>query len=267
MNFWRIHSPEYENDYKYSYINGGISHPYGMPGIKCDICLQKWGGNRILPFECPPSLRDNKNIKEGWPISREQHQALQSEVIKEFSKIGINCPPLEPGDDFQPCYLDVPSKPCMDFLWAAYKTLVISERIKKLFELMKVQDIVFCPVILHKIGKRSARLPAPIPSTSEPEDLINELPLLEKNNSVGPYYEVIIQSESNYGSGAEPIAVCSGCGRKTFRNNEDRFLMQESMWKGGDIFFLAGTLHVVVTDKLKDALQELRAKNVEFKML
>ena len=267
MKFWRIGEPEYESDYKHSYINGGISHPYGMPGIECDVCHQKWGGSRILPLECPTSLRDNKNIKEGWPVSREQHRVLQSEVIKEFSKHGINCPRLEPGDDFQPCYLDVPSKPCADFLWASYRALVISERTKKLLELMKVKDVIFYPVILRKIGKRNARLPAPIPSTGEPEDLINELPLLEQTDSVGPYFEALIQSESNYAPGAEPSFVCSGCGRRTFSNNEDRFVMRESMWRGQNIFYLAGTLHVIISDMLKRALQEFKATNVSYRPL
>jgi hypothetical protein len=265
MKYWRICSPEYESDYHYSYINGGLDHPYGMPGINCDVCHQKWGGSRILPLECPLSLRNIKHIQEGWPISPEEHQVLQSEVLKEFSKIGIDCPPLKPGDDFQPCYLDVPSKPSADFLWASGKTLVVSDRIKKLFELTKVQGIVFCPITLRKIGKRNAKLPAEVPSTGEPEDLINELPMLDQPaDSVRQYFEVIIQSESSYAPGAEPSAVCPGCGRETFRNNEDRFVMKESMWNGEDIFYLRGTLHIIITQRLKSALQQSMATNVQY---
>src|SRR5262245_13751720 len=35
-----------------------------------------------------------------------------------------------------------------------------------------------CQVVLRKIGKRNAKLPAPIPRSGEPEDLIPEAPLL-----------------------------------------------------------------------------------------
>lgn len=40
--------------------------------------------------------------------------------------------------------------------------------------------------------------------------------------------------------------------------------MVESMWKGADIFFLPGTLHIVVTDRVRMAVEDLRATNVRF---
>jgi hypothetical protein len=43
MQFWRIFNPDYESDYQHSYINGGLEHPFGMPGIECDVCHQTWG--------------------------------------------------------------------------------------------------------------------------------------------------------------------------------------------------------------------------------
>jgi hypothetical protein len=172
MQFWQITHPDYESDYQSSYINGTLEHPYGMPGIECHICHQTWGGSRILPFECPPLLKKHKHIKEGWPISPEEHGLLQQEVQRELKKTGLNCPPLLPGDSFQPCYLDVPSRPQSDFLWAGLGSIVVSQRIKSLFEFLDIRGVFFCPVTFRKIGKRNARLPAPIPSTGEPEDII-----------------------------------------------------------------------------------------------
>jgi len=133
-----------------------------------------------------------------------------------------------------------------------------------LFESLGVASVAYSPVTLRKVGKREARLPAPIPSTGEPEDIIHEVPLLTRTNSIGPYFELVIQSESGYAPGAEPLSICSGCGRETFPDTEARFVMVESMWKGADIFFLAGTLYIVVTDRVRQALQDLRATNVQF---
>jgi hypothetical protein len=36
------------------------------------------------------------------------------------------------------------------------------------------------------------------------------------------------------------------------------------MWKGADIFFLATTLYIVITDSLKKALQAINPTNVQF---
>jgi hypothetical protein len=264
MRFWQLYNPDYESDYQHSYINGGLEHPFGLPGVKCDICHQTWGGGRILPFECPISLRNHKNIKASWPIKLEQHRALQQEVQNEFNKIGISCPPLRPGDSFQPCYLDVPSKPRADFLWASLHSLVVSERVKNLFETIKVEQVIFCPINLRKIGKRNARLPAPIPSTGEPEDLIEEVPMLAKTDSVGPYFELIVQAKAGYRPGYEPISVCSGCGRETLPESDKNCEMLESMWRGTDIFSANGMLHV--TENLKLALQRMKVTNVQFQI-
>lgn len=265
MQFWRLEHPDYRSDYQHSYINGSLEHPFGLPGVRCDVCRQTWGGSRILPFELPASLRGHKNLKERWPISLEQHQALQREVQEEFLRTGIVVPSFEPGDDFQPCYLDIPSRPRADFIWGCLGSVVISERIRELFHSLGVASVSYSPVTLRKVGKREARLPAPIPSTGEPEDIIQEVPLLTCTDSIGPYFEMVIQSESDYAAQARLLSTCSGCGRETLPDTDARFVMVESMWKGTDIFFLAGTLHIVVTDRVRQALQDFSATNVHFK--
>ena len=65
MQFWRLEAPEYDSDYRQTYINGSLEHPFGLPGVRCDVCQQTWGGSRILPFECPASLRGHRNLTDG----------------------------------------------------------------------------------------------------------------------------------------------------------------------------------------------------------
>jgi hypothetical protein len=267
MQFWRLECPVYDSDYKDSYINGDLEHPFGLPGVECDVCHETWGGSGILPFECPASLRSHEHLKEPWPISLKQHQALQREVQDELRRAGISVPVLRPGDSFQPCYLDIPSRPRADFIWASLGSVLISERIRQLFESLNIRSVSYSPVTLRKVGKREARLPAPIPSTGEPEDIIHEVPLLTRTDSIGPYFELVVQSESGYAPEAAPLSICAGCGRETFPDNDKRLVMVDSMWKGADIFFLASTLYIVVTDRVRQALKDSKASNVQFELL
>jgi hypothetical protein len=264
MEFWRLTPPQYDSDYHHSYINGSLEHPFGLPGVNCEVCGQTWGGIRILPFECPPALRKRKHLKEAWPIAREQHKTLQQKVRAELHKKGITVSELRPGDDFQPCYLDVPSSPRADFLWSGLGSVAVSQRVRDLFEKLRIHDAVFCEVILRKVGKRKATLPPPMPSTGEPEDVINEVPLLSRLDAVGLYYEMVLLTESAYPPGGEPVSLCSGCGRETIDYKKRKLVMLPSMWKGAEIFFLATTLHIVITARLRQSLQKLEVTNVEF---
>lgn len=263
MQFWRLKHPDYRSDYTHSYINGSLEHPFGLPGVHCDICHQTWGGCRILPFELPVALRSRKDLQDRWPIPLEQHEALQQDVQAKMREAGIEPPSLRAGDSFQPCYLDIPSRPRADFIWGSLGSVVISERVRNLFESLDIAGISYCPVTLRKVGKREAQLPAPIPSTGEPEDLIDEVPLLERPESLGPYFELVVESQSGYAPGAEPLSICPGCCRETFPKTDARVMMVDSMWKGADIFLLASTLYIVVTERVRKALQDINATNAQ----
>lgn len=264
MDYWRIQSPDYDSDYRHTYINGKLAHPFGLPGIHCEVCGQTWGGCRVLPVECPPSLRKHPNLKRCWPIHSEQHEALQAELTHAIKAAGVKPPIWLPGDSLQPSFLDVPSRPTADFLWCNLGSVVVSRRVKRLFESRKTSGVSLCPVTLRKIGKRPAILPPPIPSTGEPEDIINEVRELSDPNSVGPYFELIVENVSGYPTGQEPVSVCKGCGRESQREGRGRFRMEPTMWQGADIFHLAGTLYLMVTQPLKEALQKLHPTNLRF---
>jgi hypothetical protein len=261
--FWRLYHPDYDSDYRHSYINGSLDHPFALPGVRCDVCGATYGGSRILSYECPQSLRQHKNLKEGWPISRSDHANLQ---LKVFTELGIRGEPfvdLRPGDNFQPCFLDVPSRPQADFLWPGLGSFIVADRIRDLFVEICPEDIAICPVTLRKIGKRNAKLPPPMPSTGEPEDIINEVPLLENPLTTASYSEILILNESGFPPGGTPMSVCSGCKRPQIGEHRE-FRMTPEMWKGQAIFFLSTTLYVVVTDSLRKAIQRLRPTNIEF---
>ena len=269
MNFWRIKSPNYDSDYKDSYINGSLEHPYGLPGVECDVCGETWGGSRILPIECPEFYRKRKNITSAWPISRIEHESLQKELMDTLQIDSINEPfiGLRPGDEFQPCFLDVPSRPRADFLWASLGSLIVSERIKDIHVECCSSDITVCPVNIRKVGKRDAKLPPPMPFTGEPEDIINEVPITKNALEINSYFQILILKESGFPPGGTPRKTCSGCKRPDVDNSTRELRMTQEMWKGDKIFFLATTLHIVVTDEYKQLIERYRPTNIVFEKI
>jgi len=265
MRFWRLTHPEYRSDYKHTFINGRLEHPFGLPGVECDVCGATWGGSGILPFVCPEALRENANIKKRWPISLSQHEALQRDVMKALGIEGKSFVDLRPGDDFQPCFLDVASRPRADFLWSSIGSLVVSERIKDALVRHWQDDVVVCPVNLRKIGKRDARLAPLTPSTGEPADMIDEAPLRKDTFGTGPYFEILVQKECGYPPGGEPTSICAGCGRPDVDGEKRQLVMTPSMWQGDNVFFLATTLWVIVTDDVRRKLSALHPTNVVFR--
>ena len=264
MIFWRIKNPDYESDYKESYIHGSLEHPFGLPGVQCDVCSDTWGGSKILPFECPDSFRSNKNIVDTWPISLAKHESLQKDIMATLQINGDPFVELRPGDAFQPCFLDVSSRPRADFLWSSLGSLIVSERIKNALIDFCSDDISVCPVNLRKIGKREAKLTPPIPSTGEPEDIIGEVPILRDPSEIGPYFEILMLKESEYPPGSTPINICPGCKRPNVNYSTRELRMIPEMWKGDAIFFLATTMYIVISDELKGRLEHFHPTNVVF---
>lgn len=264
MHFWRLAEPEYESDYQEIFINGELEHPFGLPGVECNACGATWGGSRILPVDCPPHLRRLRKLTDPSPIPLHEHRKLQHRLLALLKQEADLPATLMPGDSFQPAYLDVPSRPVADFLWSSLGSLVISERAKAVFDDLNMQGIRILRVNLRKIGKRNASGQPPIPRSGEPEDMMNTISPKACGAAVGPYYEVIIQSESALPPGAGEVRPCPECGRPQNETDGRQFVMLAPMWTGAQIFFLATTLCVVITDSVKVALERIRPTNVRF---
>jgi hypothetical protein len=174
---------------------------------------------------------------------------------------------LAPGDRFQPGYLDVPSRPEQDFLWASLGSVVVSDRVKRLFEDRGFAGAAFWPAVPRRIGRRRARGPAPVPSTGEPEDLIDEVPLVREPSVVGPYHEMVVTGESARPPGADVVSTCAACGRESFDTARRALVMNPAMWRGQDVFFLATTLGIVVTEAVKTELTRAGASNIRLEPL
>lgn len=265
--FWKLTYPSGQSDYKHSYVNGDLEHPFGLPGVKCDVCGAVYGGGAVRPFECPPKLRTHKNIRDHWPIPRTAHVELQTRVMKELGKGGgVPFVDLRPGDSFQPCYLDIPSTPRADFLWPGLGAFVVNDRLRDLFMQQCPNDIAACPVTLRRIGKGHAASAPPIPPTGEPEDIINEVATYEQPPSDLRYWEIIVLNTSGFPPGGTPKSVCSGCQRPEI-GPEREIRMTPEMWNGHAMFLMATTLHIIITDAMRRSIQSVRPTNVAFKAI
>jgi len=265
MQFWRLSAPEYESDYHDAYINGSLEHPYGLPGVRCDVCGETWGGTRVLPFECPEQLRSRRELQDGQPLDGPVHRALRSELAALLTERGHHVD-LRPGDDLQPSFLDVPSCATADFLWASFGSVVVSNRVRNILGDIAGSHVHFVPVELRSVGTGDPQEDPPIPDSGEPEDLFDEIEILEDTSAVGPYWEMIVESESGLPRGVPQLDVCEGCGRPSYDSRERVLVMRPEMWRGAPIFTFATTLWIIVTEDVRQKLVDLNATNVAFEV-
>jgi len=264
MKFWQIEAPHYGSDYKSLFINGLIEHPYNLPFVDCDSCGQRFLADHSLPYECPPAFR--KKFSNSEALTIEEFENITEPVRRAVQKIGLRKEVVQPRCFLLPSFLDIPSKPEADFLWPSSSfSPLVTERVRGKLESLKIREIAFAEVTLRKVGKKSPKLPAPIPSTGEPGDIIGEVSTTRFPKTGHTYFELCVYGRSGPPPGRELKSVCSTCGNKDFNwARSKELVMTESMWTGLDIFVLETTAIILVTDKLKQELQKLRPTNVEF---
>lgn len=263
-NYWRVERPNYSSDYQDTFINGSGSHPYGLPGINCSVCKETYGNIHVVPYFCPDNLIHHKNLLRKWPISQEEHSALQRQIKEEFHLNDIDTSSFPTIYDFQPVHLKFASRPESDFLWSTLGSVIVSSKVKIIFEQQKITGVEFCPAVVEKVGKRVSVGPIPIASTGEPEDIIEEIEGEQKPAEFGPLYEMVITSVSGLPPGAEAVTQCSACGREDFDQSKRVLALTENMLPLTDVFFLATSLYIIVTDKVREVCWRSEFTNVEF---
>lgn len=253
MRFWRLHHPPYQSAAAERLLNGDLTHPYRLPGIKCGECGQTWGGSRILPYALPESLRGRVELRQPWPIDDAAHLRLREAVLQALREAGAAIDLLRPGDAFQPAVLDVAAPPDADFLWGT-ESVVVSDRVHDVLTTVPLKGAKLAPVSIH-VGRRTpvARRASSVAGAGVPP-----LPA---------YHELIVMAESALPPGVEPVRYCPSCGRRSFDHEGRQLVMRPEMWRGEQIFLLATTLWIIVTDPVKRLIEGLSPTNVEFRDL
>lgn len=250
MRFWRLHHPPYPSPAAARLLNGELTHPYRLPGVKCSGCHTTWGGSRMLPYPLPESLRGKVELRQPWPIDDDAHRRLRDAVLAELRAAGASIEALRPGDAFQPATLDIAAPPDADFLWSA-ESVLVSARVHNALTTVPLRGAVFVPVTV-RLGRRVSadRRASSVMSDSEA--------------SAATYHEMVVRAESGLPPGVEPVRYCGVCGRRSFDRDRRELVMRPDMWNGEQVFLLATTMWIVITDPVKSLLEGLGPTNVEF---
>ena len=172
-------------------------------------------------------------------------------MLAELRAAGHSIDVLRPGDAFQPAILDVAAPPDADFLWSA-ESVVVSERVHVALTTVPLRGATVAPVAI-RTGRRAHA------------DRRASSVMAEAAGPHAPaYYELIVRAESGPPPGIEPVRYCASCGRRSFDHEKRRMVMLPEMWKGEQVFLLATTLWVVITDPVKQIIESVGATNVEF---
>lgn len=250
MRFWRLHHPPYPSPAAARLLNGELSHPFRLPGVKCGECGTTWGGSRILPYSLPEPLQRKVELRQPWPIDDIAHRRLRDTVLAGLRAAGVAIETLRPGDAFQPAILDIAAPPDADFLWGAEST-VVSQRVHAALTLVPLRGAAFAPVAV-RLGRRVSV----------------ERRASEVMAGPGPsYHELIVRAESGHPPGVEAVRYCGSCGRRLFNHETRQMVMRPEMWNGEQVFLLATTQWIMVTDPVKQIIEALRPTNVAFRSL
>ncbi|MGR9086643.1 MAG: hypothetical protein ACU841_06165 [Gammaproteobacteria bacterium] len=223
-------------------------------------CKTTYGGSRILVESAPPQIQNDNRFKNRWPVSDEEHAALQKEIAGYLNKEFVSFETFRPGDIFQPAYLDIPSKPEADFLWPNIRSFVISERMKRMVFDELSGDVEIVPIKLRKIGSNHP----PAFEAGGSEGKAGNSGRTQSTNAISPYYQVLVRAVSDYPKGGSPVSVCSVCKHEAIEDDKRELIMRDEMWRGHQIFFLRTTLYVMVTENLADKIRKAQATNVSF---
>lgn len=262
MVFWRLSPPRYSDDYDAIYINGIGEHSHQLPWIQCAACEQSWGSSRVLPHPLPPSIVKRVEL-ETAPLDPAPHRELCAAVEKAFGDEGVHVR-VQPGDAFSPLRVRLPTFPTADFLWPSVGGPIVSARVHDALKEHKIRGAALCEVMWQRLGSTPPTLPAPLPPDGETESLIDVGTRYAEGMPAPEYFELVPTAASKLPPGVVLREVCEACGREDLDLHNRYFGIGQEHWNGEDVFMLATTLHVVVTDDVKRLLEKERSTNVDF---
>jgi hypothetical protein len=267
--FWQIRAPHY-SDYHRTFVNGQVKYTFGLPGIECSACGHTWLSSvRVIPFSLPATFRSTIYTKRG-PVDLTTFRAISEELRHVLAPAHPEVADFEfaPGQNLLPGVLDISSRPEADFLWAGWCP-VVSGRVRESLEHHGVTGTRFFPATLGKIGTRSTKLPPPIPSSGEPEDIMTHARRRKTTEADVPnYHHMVICGESKWPDYLSIESECEVCGFRSYvppgPMYRPEWNMLDTMWAGTDVFRLLPTSMPVVTDSVRRIIEGLAPTNVAY---
>lgn len=277
MTFWEIREPA-GSDYKHVHVSGKLEHPYRLPAVECEKCGASVSSyyDVVLPFECPASFREDGLLKGAdTEVSFNSFTKLVKQIAAKLPR-GAGSR-LKPEACLQPGFLDVPSVPKDDFLWSnlwsGLDSMVVSARVRQAIEDIGPVGVEFFPVTFRRVGNRRPESAPRIPVSGEPENMMQNFKASKGVPIVPPYFQLLVSAEADRPPGAEPGQVCELCGEekdpdwaakdKAWKNLTAGLIA--SLSKGLDLFRIPQSGAVIVSDRLKTAMEGMGATNVCFR--
>ena len=264
--FWRLERP-HESDYRNVFVNGELRWAHELPATGCRTCARIRRSGRFLPVDCPNEWRTRSDVT---PSPRREHRVTNDEFARLREELGPALPSLpkslgvlQPGDRFQPALLRVPSRPETDFLWPEVGQFLVSERVRAGWVRSGLTGVTFSRVEYARVGQRSSRSPLAPRGGAEPEDMLRRIPP-DKGEGLQSYFAVTVTGTSGLPPGVDAESICPECDRARGSSNDParRLVFTPGMWRGEDVTVLATTLYTIVTEKVRQTLEDVGATNV-----
>ena len=265
MKTWRLKEPEYDNDAQAELgniiNNGGSYSRYNVPGIDCSICTA-WGSSVLSDEEVPVEILQKLRLNDSTPpLNPSDFSKLQLQIIQRMNSVGFHftTEKLVPGLVFSPLILDIPEPPDFDILWRG-TYLLISGKARSILSQFNDGSSFFCRAQYGIVGKW---FPKEL-SQDKVEEIIDVEDALSHVSEFYPadtplnYYGLGIRSRI-YPESFVPNTVCKECGRF--------FWQHETQLVNPHIFYIGDTLHIGVSDNLKNALEFGGITNASFSLL
>ena len=266
-SFWRL-TPPAEDDYRAVFVNGEVRATHALPTVGCRTCARLRRSRRVLPIDCPDAWRRRSEVvlppRREYRTTNAQFAELSARLSPALDSLPADMGPLQPGDSFQPLLLRLASTPEVDVLWPGVGHILVSQRVRVALEAAGVTGAMFARIAYDRVGTRSAS--HELRPRGEPEDVLKRIPERNDTSGLPTYWHVTVTQESGLPPGVDPSSVCPECERALVPVAESarRILFVPSMWRGADVCWLATTLHVVVTDRVRATLERIGATNIHF---
>jgi hypothetical protein len=218
-----------------------VSHPFPVPGLTCPFCADTWAEYRTIPVVCPGEFRFSLAKRMGSPLGLSEHNDLVLDITR---KAGLPFPVIRPGNCLMPSIFGKPLR-SGDFIWSSQASILVSDRLKTLFEREEIKGAYFFVPVLLDSGTESEFKMAVYKQT--------ELLIARASESVPEgWWELVVQSVLNLPEMTLCDFVCKECRRGAAKIPGSRVL---SLVAGLDIARLTGRNRILASERLKHLLE------------
>lgn len=261
---WQLCEPKYSGgDAESSYINGELEWPCELPDFECAKCRRARSGDdeRNIPLWLSEDEADALDNQETFETP-EDYDAFMTDFAQRVSGDPRNAEFVRLWRERRtivplPVKLLVPTVATAAILHSSGEVLVRADVAEELGKAGAASGARFAPVTHGEVDTKGTR-------ASPPSSKFKPGPHARRGGA-SPSYTILLVGEVT----GVPVGVtrdrCSGCGRVVDKWKQRRLVLPSASWRQSvDFAYLATTLHVLVSDQVKQVLERDQNPNVCF---